>query len=138
MYVAQGRGCCRALDDFFYCIQGLMGFSYLNQIVGEKLSAVVFVMDYHQLQFDGPGFTILNPITVTSGRSSVSTGDDRFRNRLCEQIAKVVKRATCAEGDSSTIEFEDDSTKSISLKAEDYTGPEAIILTGNDNVWDVI
>ena len=35
-----------------------MNFDYLNQIVGEKLSAVVFVMDYHQLQFDGPSFTI--------------------------------------------------------------------------------
>lgn len=27
---------------------------YFNQIVGEKLSAVVFVLDYYQLQFDGP------------------------------------------------------------------------------------
>ena len=115
-----------------------MDFSYLNQIVGEKLSAVVFVMDYHQLQFDGPSFTILNPITVTSGGSSVSTGDDQFRNRLCEQIAKVVKRAACTDGDSLIVEFEDDSTISISLKAEDYTVPEAIIFRGNDDEWDVI
>ena len=115
-----------------------MDFDYLNQIVGEKLSAVVFILDYHQLQFDGPALTILNPITVTSGQSSESTGSNQFRNRLCEQVSKIVKNAKCTEGDSLMIEFEDGSVISISLKDEDYAGPEAIIFRGNNDVCDVI
>lgn len=110
-----------------------MSSEYFNPIIGEKLSAVVFVLDYHQLQFDGPGFTILNPITVTSNGSSVPEGDDQFRNRLCDQIAKIVKRVDYKENDSLVIEFEDGSIISISLKAEDYCGPEAIIFYGVDN-----
>ena len=115
-----------------------MDFDYLNQIVGEKLSAVVFILDYHQLQFDGPALTILNPITILSGPLSESTGSNQFRNRLCEQISKVVKNAKCVEGDSLVIEFEDGCVISISLKSEDYVGPEAIIFQGKDHVWDVI
>lgn len=109
-----------------------------NQVIGEKLSAVVFVLDYHQLQFDGPSFTILNTITVTSGGSGVVEGEDQFRNRLCEQIAKIVSRVECRERDALIIEFEDGSTISVSLKAEDYTGPEAVIFYGNNDLPVVI
>ena len=109
-----------------------------NQIIGEKLSAVVFVLDYHQLQFDGPAFTILNPITVASNSSSVAVGEDQFRNRLCEQIAKVVKRVECKEGDSLVVEFEHVLVNLLSLKEEDYGGPEAVIFRGNNDVWAVI
>jgi hypothetical protein len=110
-----------------------MDSEYYNQIIGEKLSAVVFVLDYHQLQFDGASFTILNPITVTSGGSSVLVGEDQFRNRLCEQIAKIVKRVEWTEGKAVVIEFEDGSTVSVSLKAEDYTGPEGVMFYGHDD-----
>ena len=73
----------------------------------------------------------LNPITVTSGSSSVSTGDDQFRDRLCEQIAKVVKRADCAEGDSLIIEFEDRSPQYLFLlKAKIIPGRKLLFLTG--------
>jgi hypothetical protein len=115
-----------------------MSSEYFNQIIGEKLSAVVFVLDYHQLQFDGCGFTILNPITVTSNGWAVAVGDDQFRNRLCDQIAKIVRRVEYNENDSLVIEFEDGSTVSISLKVEDYCGPEAIIFNGLDNQCVVI
>ena len=115
-----------------------MDYEYFSQIVGEKLSAVVFVLDYHQLQFDGPGLTILNPITVTSNGSSVTVGEDQFRNRLCEQITKIVKRADCKEGDALVVEFEDSSTISVSLKDEDYSGPEAIIFYGHNDLCGVI
>ena len=115
-----------------------MNSEYYDQIVGEKLSAVVFVLDYHQLQFDGPSFTILNPITVTSGVSSVVVGEDQFRNRLCEQIAKIVRRVECKEGDALMIEFEDDSVISVSLKDKDNSGPEAVIFYGHNDLCVVI
>jgi hypothetical protein len=111
-----------------------MASEYYNQVIGEKLSAVVFVLDYHQLQFDGPSFTILNPITVTSGSSGVAAGADQFRNRLCEQITKIVRRVECNEGDALTIEFEDNSSISVSLKDKDYSGPEAVIFRGHGDL----
>jgi hypothetical protein len=115
-----------------------MDSEYYNQIIGEKLSAVVFVLDYHQLQFDGPSFTILNPITVTTGSSSVVVGEDQFRNRLCEQIAKIVRRIECNEGDALMLEFEDGSTISVSLKEKDYGGTEAVIFYGHNDLCVVI
>ena len=127
----------RALDAS--CItEKIMSFEYLNQIVGEKLSAVVFVLDYHQLQFDGPTFTILNPITVISNDSGVAVGEDQFRNRLCAQIAKIVRSVIYTENDSLVVEFEDGSKISVSLQPEDYVGPEAIVFHGNDNLLAVI
>ena len=116
----------------------VMSIEYLNQIIGEKLSAVVFVLEYHQLQFDGPVFTILNPIIVTSSGSFVTVGDNQFRNRICDQIAKIVKRVDYNKDDSLVIEFEDGSTISVSLKAEDYSGPEAVIFNGIRNQCVVI
>ena len=65
-------------------------------------------------------------------------GSNQSRNRLCEQISKVVKKVKCVEGDSLVIEFEDGCAISISLKSEDYAGPEAIIFQGKNHVWDVI
>ena len=115
-----------------------MASEYYNQIVGEKLSAVVFVLDYHQLQFDGSSLTILNPITVASGGSIVVVGEDQFRNRLCEQIAKIVRRVGCKEGDAFTIEFEDGSAISVTLKDDDYGGLEAVIFHGRNELCAVI
>jgi hypothetical protein len=112
--------------------------SAYNQIIGEKLSAVVFVLDYHQLQFDGPSFTILNPITVIAGGSSVVVGEDQFRNHLCEQIAKIVSCVVFREGDALIIEFEDGSMISVSLKEEDYVGPEAVIFHGHNDLCAVV
>ncbi len=68
----------------------------------------------------------------------MTAGEDQFRNRLCEQIAKIVRRADCKEGDALVIEFEDTSTISVSLKDEDYGGPEAIIFNGHNGLCAVI
>lgn len=122
----------------------------VQRIVGKKLSAVTFVMDYLQLQFDGPGINAYTPVTVsTAGKSYVFSApgapqatmekstvpiggklyvsaDDQFRNRLCEQITKIVKSVVIKSGEAFLITFDDESAISISLKAADYVGAEAI------------
>ena len=102
----------------------------LQDVVGEDLSAVVFVRDYVQLQFDGPLMTVLTPITVVSGAISTRSGDEDFRNVLCGQISKLVVSARTDEGDALTITFSDGSSIAISLKEEDYVGPEAVVIHG--------
>jgi hypothetical protein len=36
------------------------------------------------------------------------------------------------------VEFEDSSTISVSLKEEDYSGAEAVIFYGHNDLWAVI
>lgn len=109
-----------------------------NQIVSEKLSAVTFVMDYVQLRFDGPIITVLTPMLVNTSKNQASSGQDQFRNLLCEQIAKKVLRVEVKESDSFNIHFVDSSYISISLRESDYVGPEALKFDGVDKKWDVI
>ena len=110
-----------------------------SPIVGEKLSAIVFVMDYWQLQFDGPTINVFTRLAVHSSDSVVRDGDDQFRNRICEQIAKIVTGVKLAEREALIVTFEDQSSISISLKPEDYSGPEAALVSGlPSGAWVVL
>jgi hypothetical protein len=104
--------------------------NFYDCIVGEKLSAITFVMDYWQLQFDGPGINALTRVVVSANRNTSRDGDDQFRNLICGRIGKVVTGVTLIKSEAFTIAFEDSSSISISLKAEDYVGPEAVVFYG--------
>jgi hypothetical protein len=111
----------------------------LQQIVGEQLSGVTFVMDYVQLQFNPPPIvSVFTPITVINTNGTCRSGEDQFRNRLCEQITKIVKAVRVQEGDSMVVEFEDGSLIAISLKETDYRGPEAFEFHGRNREWMVV
>ena len=110
-----------------------------QQIVGEQLSGVTFVMDYLQLEFNPPPvINAYTPVTVSSGPKSCISGDDQFRNLLCEQITKIVKSVEVRADEAFIITFEDGSTISISLKPSDYPGPEAIEFHGRENKFSTI
>ena len=110
----------------------------LPRIVGEKLSAVVFVVDYWQLQFDGPLISALTRIEVNADGEQLRDGDDQFRNAICAQIGKVVIDVTMTRSEAFTITFKDGSEISISLKLDDYRGPEAMILFGTNGNPSVV
>jgi hypothetical protein len=100
-----------------------------DQISGRRLTGVTFVMDYVQLQFDPPPtINALTPITVRSAGRVVVSGDDQFRNLLCEQIPKVVAAVSLREGEALDLVLLDGSVISLSLKPADYVGPEALII----------
>ncbi len=95
-------------------------------------------MNYVQLQFDPPPtINALTPITVRCGGRSAATGDEPFRNLICEQIPKTVASVSILDSEALTFSFEDDSTIAISLREEDYVGPEAVNIFGTDNFWVV-
>ncbi len=108
-----------------------------EQVVGTELSAVTFVRDYVQLNFDGPGFTVLTPITVSSSDTSCVSGDEQFRNRLCDQIRKRFADVLIKEHELLLISFDDGSSIALSLRDNDYPGPEAVIFNGSDDFWVV-
>jgi hypothetical protein len=110
--------------------------SFHDRIVGEKLSAITFVLDYWQFQFDGPTINALTRVQVSAGGNILADGDDQFRNLICDQIGKIVAEVTFAKSQTFTMTFKDLSSISISLKAEDYRGPEAIVF--NDSNQTVV
>src|SRR5215831_16800968 len=92
-----------------------------QELVGRKLSAVTFVMDYVQLEFDPPPrINAYSPITVASDGGRVTSGDDQFRNRLCEQITKLVGSVDVDPDEAFVIRFQDDSVISISVRPEHH------------------
>lgn len=109
----------------------------LRAVVGEKLSAVVFVLNYYQFQFDGPMFNVMTPVTVVLAAERSESGQDRFCNLICGQIGKVVSDILYQAGESISIIFDDASTVMFSLKPDDYQGPEAIIFYGRNDVLSV-
>ena len=105
----------------------------LMRLVGTELASVAFVRDYVQLGFDGPVLNALTPIAVTTNGITVTSGDADFRNRLCELIGGRVSGIRLRSGESLSIDFEDGSLVALSLRVEDYPGPEAIVFfTGRD------
>jgi len=106
-----------------------------QQVVGQRLSAVTFVMDYIQLLFDPPPtINVYTPITVRSGGRTAVSGEETFRNLICEQIPKTVASIAIVDGESFSLRFEDDSIISISLHEQDRQGGDAVDFLGADNV----
>jgi hypothetical protein len=105
----------------------------LKHISGRRLQAVTFILDYVQLQFDPP--LTINAFTRVSVRPNGEQvrGDDdiQFRNLLCAQISKVVGLVLVRDSKSFDLGFSDGSGISISLRPEDYAGPEAVAVNGD-------
>lgn len=99
---------------------------YFSRIVGEQLSAVSFVMDYLQLQFNAYILTVLTPLVVHLGERCYSLGDLPYRDALCERITHIVNEVILAT-DYLRIGFDDGAVFNISLRGEDQVGTEAII-----------
>jgi hypothetical protein len=109
----------------------------LKTIVGEQLSAVVFVQDYVQLQFDGSVLTAITCPTVSVREIRSEWGMPGYRDMLCERIGKIVRAVSVAEEQEILIEFDDASVISISLKPEDYRAAEAAIFYNGPEEWVV-
>jgi hypothetical protein len=108
----------------------------LEPIIGKQLSAVVFVQDYVQLQFDGSGLTAVTLPTVEVGEKQLAWGMPGYRDLLCERIGKLVTAASVTEGQQIRIEFDDGSRIAISLKDEDYQTAEAAVFhNGPSKTW---
>ena len=110
-----------------------------EHLVGRRLSGVTFLMDYVQLQFDPPPIiNALTPITVRAGGRTAISGEDSFRNLLCEQIPKTVHSVSLVSGEELTLAFEDTSTISLSLRKEHYVSPEAVNFYGPNHLCVIL
>ena len=89
----------------------------LKQILGQHLSGVSFVRDCLLLQFNPPTtIKLYTPATVFSHGEFVRSGDDQFRNRLGQQVTKIVESVGIVPGDALKIRFEDASVIVASVR----------------------
>jgi hypothetical protein len=99
--------------------------SELN-LKNKKLSAVVFVLDYLQLQFDEAILTFREFPKVESGNRIISSEYIEYRNKICSLIGKEVSAVEYVEDDFFRLLF-DDAKICCSINPQDYTSPEMII-----------
>jgi hypothetical protein len=100
--------------------------SFLDQILGECLSGVAFVMDYVEFQFNGAVLTALTPPAVQASARGWTVGEPGWRDSLCGRIGVAVESVFVKEGEHVAVDFADGSRVTVSLKPSDYRGPEAI------------
>jgi len=98
--------------------------TFLQPLIGECLSAVTFLMDHVQMDFNGSVLTALNPVVIRAGVQQWRPLDSGWRDALCGRIGLSVDAVKDTEAELA-IEFNDGSVVSLSLRAEDYIGPEA-------------
>jgi hypothetical protein len=96
-------------------------------IQGEHLSAVTFVQDYVQLQFDGPTITAITRPVVRAEGAEFEFDTPGYRDQLCSFITKIVRRATVWRGDRLQLDFGERSVILVSLRPENYRAAEAVI-----------
>jgi hypothetical protein len=97
----------------------------ISEITGRSLSAVVFVQDHVQFQFDGPCLTALTLPVFTTATTVLLPGSAAWRDGLCSAIGVEVASVRVTD-EELRIEFANSASIAVSLRDEDYTGPEAI------------
>jgi hypothetical protein len=118
------------------------GSAIEQKLKGCDLSAVTFVRDYVQLEFEDSSATLrLNCNVwprVTASETTVGFAMPGYRDVLCAQIDKIVGGVAVEVDVIFRIFFADGSMIEVSLLPEDRPGPEALVLqdgNGGFGVW---
>jgi hypothetical protein len=106
-----------------------------QRLVDEQLSAVCFVQDYLQLEFDGYKLTTYTtPRVETDPNEWLAYEDDQYKNRLCGFIAKRVEQVTW-EPDRVVLSFHGCRER---LHLPLYLGRDNLYYTDHENRWFVL
>jgi len=98
----------------------------LSRIVGEPLTAVMFVMDYLKFQFNDPVLTVLTSVLVRMGDRTYQPGDLPWRDSLCDRMTRTVSGVFLTM-DQLQIRFDDGCEFVVALKDAARAGNEAMI-----------
>ncbi len=96
----------------------------LNVLLGEQLSAVIFIQDYCQLDFDGNILTCyIFPTIILNNGDEYKFPHKEYRNMLCELISTIVVSTNTESKMKIEILFSNDSKIYLQI---DYTNPKTI------------
>ena len=107
----------------------------LEILVGREMSAVSFVRDYLQLHFDGPRLTLITDPVVQVDNVYYRAGMPGYRDALVGLVSKTVRRTSIVEGEAITLEYDDRTRISISLRSNDYQSAEAAVFDTGTSTW---
>lgn len=96
-------------------------------LIGEQLSALTFVMDYLQLHFDGPLFTVFKWPEITLYGSVYRMGDIQYRDFLCHFIGKKVNDVSINDDRQIDLYFESCSRITIFMTQPEDLLPESVV-----------
>jgi hypothetical protein len=121
-------------------MQDNSSWGILDILIGEKLSSVIFVMDYLQIDFDGNRFTFNIWPEITVDRIDYRFGDQFYRDKLCSLIAKIVSETILIENDKMEIKFDDSNKLYLSLDPTnlEITTPEIVDFVDTNGRWIVL
>jgi hypothetical protein len=106
-----------------------------QRLVGEQLSAVCFVQDYLQLEFDGYKLTTYTtPLVETKPDEWLAYEHDQYKNGLCRFIARQVERVVCEPG-HVLISFQGCSER---IRLPLHEGQDNIYYTDFEERWFVV
>lgn len=97
----------------------------LQVLAGERLSAVTFLKDYVQLDFDGHVISAYAVVDVRDEDGTITTDDVGFRDALCGRIGWSVAGAE-VQPERVVVRFEDGGEVGVSLKRQDRSGSDAL------------
>jgi hypothetical protein len=98
------------------------------RLVGDRLYAVTFILDYIQLHFDDHTINAYAPLSVIIGSQEFLTSGPSFRDALCAQIGQCPSEWRLTAERLSII-FSSGEVR-LSLRDEDYEWPEAGEISG--------
>jgi hypothetical protein len=108
----------------------------LRKLVDHVLSSVEFVADYVQLRFDGPTLTAYTTPAVVRNNEKYLWGEPGYRDALCGEIGHQLRQIAVDE--QVRLTFDDGVSVLISLRDEDYSGPEALHFSLDKDHWWVV
>lgn len=103
-----------------------MNENSLLNLKGKRISAIVFVLDYLQIQFDDSILSFLVYPKIQINNETFSFGESEYRNKICEFIGNDVSTVKYIEDDLFCLSFNDAKIYCL-LNPENYTLPEMII-----------
>jgi hypothetical protein len=97
----------------------------IEQLIGEELNIVAFVMGYVEFHFNGPVLRALADPIVVIDRVSSRFPEAGSRDQLCRLIGKRVAAVSVVDDVAIEVSFNDDARLRIPLDAQSRVGPEA-------------
>lgn len=97
----------------------------IEDLTGEELNAVCFVMDYVEFHFNGPVLRSLSNPLVRSVDGVVAFPNTGSRDRLAELIGSIVEHVSVIEARSIVLSVSGSREIVIPLTESERVGPEA-------------
>lgn len=110
------------------------GGSALNLVLGKKLVAVSFVLNYITFQFENFNLAALARPLLVQGKDELSAEMPGYRDALCNQIGKTVVSAS-ERPEKLEVTLMDDIKIVVPLDAAYPAGPEMANLSGKGPIF---